>query len=141
MTNEEPSPLLEKRRGVRTPVPAKATSFLINNNNSLAEVHALDISESGMLISFKQNQSGYPVDFAIKDILIHIPPSELNAGHRSVLLIYDGRVVRSFFNQASQARCYGIEFTHKSLSFNDKIEKLVKNDAICERLKQLVGPE
>ena len=141
MTNEEPSHFLEKRRAVRTSVPAKTTSFLINSASSLDEVHVEDMSEVGMLISFKQNQYGYPVDFVINDILVHISPGQLNAGHRSILLSYDGRVVRSFFDQASQSTCYGIEFTHKILSLNDKIKKLVKNDAICKRLKQLVGPE
>ena len=141
MTNEEPSSFFEKRRAVRTLVPAKTTSFLINRNSSLDEVHVQDMSEVGMLISFKKNQYGYPVDFVINDILVHIPPSQLNAGHRSILLSYDGRVVRSFFDRVSQATCYGIEFIHKSLYRNGKIEKLVKNDAICKRLKQLVGPE
>ena len=141
MIHKDTPPISERRRAKRLPVPSGTVAYIKNSKGSTDKVYVKDISAVGILVYGYYSDVTYPLNTLVTDIVISIPACKLRGTSRISLVVGEGKVVRSFFDRASQSTCYGIEFTHKSLSFNDKIEKLVKNDAICKRLKQLVGPE
>ena len=127
MTNKELAPFSEKRRAKRTPVPIGTTALFLSNVGSLDKIYVLDISVIGMLLCDYRSTKKYSVNSSIYNIYIDIPPSESNAASETRLLIDNGKIVRSFFDQASETFCYGIELTYESSYVKEKIECLVNN--------------
>lgn len=127
MIEKEKIFLFDKRRASRIHVPPGTTSLLINRDSSLDRIFIRDISVFGMRISFTNKLERYPLKSKINDVLIHIPPGEENSTGRRLILIYNGKIAHSTFDPTTQTLCYGIEFTHKSLHINQKIEKIVND--------------
>jgi hypothetical protein len=64
------------------------------------------------------------VNTLLDGILLDIPPDESGANGRMFLLINNGKVVRSFFDQDTITRCYGIELTSESSYVRHKLQSL-----------------
>ena len=127
MTNKELAPFSEKRRAKRTTVPIGTTALFLSNAGSLDKIYVLDISVIGMLLCDYRSTKKYSVNSSIYNIYIDIPPSESNAASETRLLIDNGKIVRTFFDKASETFCYGIELTYESSYVKKKIECLVNN--------------
>ena len=127
MTNKDLAPFSEKRRAKRTHVPIGTTALFLTNAGSLDKIYVLDISVIGMLLCDYRSAQKYSVNSSIYNIYIDIPPSESNAGSETRLLIDNGKIVRSFYDKASETFCYGIELTYESSYVKEKIEGLVEN--------------
>ena len=125
MATKETKQISEKRRFKRIPAPVGTTALFKNIDGSLEKLHVRDISVIGMLVCGYNSAKRYPINSTINDILIDIPPDELNAGSRISLLIDNCKIVRSFFEQDSKILCHGIELTYKSSYLKEKIESLV----------------
>jgi len=118
----------EKRRAKRIIVPTGSTALFLNGAGSMEKSNVQDISAIGMLLcEYSGSAKKHPADSLIYNIYVDIPSSESNSGSRINLLVDGGKVVRSFFDQASETVCYGIEFNYESSYVKEKIERLVNN--------------
>ena len=119
----------EKRRTKRINVPIGSTALFLNSAGSMDTSNVQDISAIGILLcDYDSLSEKHPIDSSIHNVFVDIPSSELNSGCKINFLIDEGKVVRSFYDQASKSFCYGIEFNHENSYVKDKIECLV-NDA------------
>jgi hypothetical protein len=127
MANKDLAPFSEKRRAKRAPVPIGTTALFLSGVGSLEKIYVLDISVIGMLLCDYRSVQKYSLNSSIYNIYIDIPPSESNAASETRLLIDNGKIVRSFFDKASETFCYGIELTYESSYVKETIEGLVNN--------------
>ena len=127
MSNEDTGSFLEKRRAKRIAAPEGTTVLLRWDNGPLEPTRVEDISVSGMLICHFNDERIHPVESLINDIIIDIPPCELNNNSKIWLLINYGKVVRSFVDQVSRASYYGIELMDDNPYVKEKIASLVNN--------------
>ncbi|MEN8133961.1 MAG: PilZ domain-containing protein [Thermodesulfobacteriota bacterium] len=112
MVNKNTGPFSEKRRAKRISAPVGTTALLRNCGNPQDKIYVRDISLNGMLVYDYNSSETYPVNSSISNIFVDIPACELSANRRICLLIDRGKVVRSFYDQAAEAVCYGIELTY-----------------------------
>lgn len=127
MSDKDTISFSEKRRAKRIPVPDGTTALLRWNNGPLEPILVRDISMFGMLVCSCNNEKIHPVNSAINDIIIDIPPCELNAYSKIWLLINDGNIVRSFVDNVTETVYYGIELINENPYVKEKIEGLVNN--------------
>ena len=126
MANKDTRQISEKRRFKRIPAPIGTTVLLRNSGVGLDKIYVQDISLIGMLVCDHNSEERYPINSSINNIFVDIPPCELSDNKRIYLLIDNGKIVRSFFDQASKAFCYGIELTYNNSYVKGKIESLGK---------------
>ena len=127
MDSKDSVPLTEKRRFKRIPAPVGTTALLRNSGTGRDKIYVQDISMIGMLVCDHNSEELYSINSSINNILVDIPPCKISDNKRILLLIDNGKIVRSFFDQASKAFCYGIELTYESSYVKGKIENIVKN--------------
>ena len=103
----------EKRRARRAVTPTGATAIL--KIDEVLELNLVrDISCLGMLTCHFYTGNQYEIDSLVSDIIINIPPAELNSGKKHHFSIEKGKIVRSFFDTNSHNYFYGIEFIDES---------------------------
>jgi c-di-GMP-binding flagellar brake protein YcgR len=114
MANKETGTSIEKRRSKRVSAPIQATALFKNDIGGLDRIQIRDLSLDGMLICDNSKGKRYSTASEIKNLYLNIYVGDLNTGNKFFIFIDNGRIVRSFVDEASQTRCYGIEFFYSS---------------------------
>ena len=112
---------LEKRSARRVMAPSKTKALLITKNITLDHMQVKEISLVGMLVCGNDKIERFFKDSFIDDICISIPLDEAITGAKTFLFLGEGRIVRSFTDEASQTVCYGVEFLHDSLYLKQRL--------------------
>jgi c-di-GMP-binding flagellar brake protein YcgR len=125
MTNKETGTSIEKRRSKRVSAPKQATALFKNDIGGLDRIQIRDLSLDGMLICDNSKGKRYSTASEIKNLYLNIYVGDLNTGNKFFIFIDNGRIVRSFVDEATQTRFYGIEFSYSSSYTKDQFENLI----------------
>lgn len=125
MPNKATETFIEKRRSKRVPAPKEATAIFKNEKGGLDRIHIRDLSLGGMLI-YDNNMAGKRSTYSVIDnIYLNIHVGGPDTGSKFYIFIGQGKIVRSFIDEASQSICYGIEFSNSSSNDKYQLKNLI----------------
>lgn len=104
---------LQRRQSPRIAVPHGTRAMLRKNGKFMSALFVRDVSTAGMLICTGTQSFGIEPEAELRDIVISIPEHGGNPG-KTLPPIDNGQVVRSFFEEESNAYCHGISFRYES---------------------------
>jgi c-di-GMP-binding flagellar brake protein YcgR len=125
LANKDTKQFSEKRRSKRVSAPKEATVIFKNDIGGLDRIQIRDLSLNGILICDNYKGERYSKNSVINNLYLNIYVGGLNTGSKFFIFIDKGKIVRSFVDETSQTRCYGIEFLYSSSYTKDQFENLI----------------
>lgn len=126
MSNDEKSDFVEKRNSRRVIPPRRTEAILNGMGIAFGHVEVKDISLGGMAFCGNNTIEGFSELSSIDDICISIPLDDKDVDARKYLFMGEGKIVRAYTDETSQAQCYAIEFKYNNLYLTQQLTTAIE---------------